>query len=145
MVLKECQRSVVNNNITSFVHMESRASLLWTLSLDHANYLCRYEASPIRSGTLLYHNTCLTEAEWPKIPTTKPRLLYLCEICTHLHATTLTSSQPNDEQEQDRNDMLHHIYWLVQGGRLHTVLLGDPRRVLDLGTGTGVWAVDFAE
>ncbi len=53
--------------------------------------------------------------------------------------------QPNDEQEQDRLDMLHHIYLLVQGGRLHTAPIVSPQLVLDIGTGTGIWALDFAE
>lgn len=54
--------------------------------------------------------------------------------------------QPNDEEEQDRMDLLHHIYNLVLDGQLHSAPIGEnPQRVLDLGTGTGIWAVDFAE
>jgi ubiquinone/menaquinone biosynthesis C-methylase UbiE len=57
----------------------------------------------------------------------------------------LIFSKPNDEKEQDRLDMLHHIYLLIQGGRLNTAPLSNPQRVLDLGTGTGIWALGFAE
>tara|TARA_R110002003_G_scaffold1193_3_gene22746 strand:- start:3508 stop:4572 length:1065 start_codon:yes stop_codon:yes gene_type:complete len=53
---------------------------------------------------------------------------------------------PNDEQEQDRLDLLHHIFLLILGGKLHDAPLPTtPRRVLDIGTGTGIWAIDFAD
>lgn len=52
---------------------------------------------------------------------------------------------PNDETEQDRLDMLHHIYRMILGGRLFLApLTSEPERVLDFGTGTGIWAIDFA-
>ncbi|KAI8664798.1 hypothetical protein NCS56_00913700 [Fusarium sp. Ph1] len=53
---------------------------------------------------------------------------------------------PNDDEEQDRMDLAHHIYRLLIGGKLHLAPIGDsPQRVLDLGTGTGIWAMDFAD
>ncbi|KAJ4188377.1 hypothetical protein NW755_006535 [Fusarium falciforme] len=43
-------------------------------------------------------------------------------------------------------DLAHHIYRLLIGGKLHLAPIGDnPQRVLDLGTGTGIWAMDFAD
>lgn len=43
-------------------------------------------------------------------------------------------------------DLGHHIYSLVLGGKLHVAPLSNtPQRVLDIGTGTGIWAIDFAE
>ncbi|RSL46430.1 hypothetical protein CEP54_013850 [Fusarium duplospermum] len=55
-------------------------------------------------------------------------------------------AKPNDEEEQDRMDLVHHIYSLILEGKLHLAPIGDnPQRVLDLGTGTGIWAVDFAD
>ncbi|CAH0024719.1 unnamed protein product [Clonostachys rhizophaga] len=43
-------------------------------------------------------------------------------------------------------DLVHHIYSLMLDGRLFLAPIGDhPQRVLDLGTGTGIWAIDFAE
>ncbi|RSL55526.1 hypothetical protein CEP53_007083 [Fusarium sp. AF-6] len=53
---------------------------------------------------------------------------------------------PNDDEEQDRMDLAHHIYRLLIGGKLHLAPIGEnPQRVLDLGTGTGIWAMDFAD
>ncbi|EEQ35411.1 conserved hypothetical protein [Microsporum canis CBS 113480] len=52
---------------------------------------------------------------------------------------------PNDKEEQDRMDLVHHIYLLLLEGALHIAPISNPRRVLDLGTGTGLWANDFAE
>jgi len=54
---------------------------------------------------------------------------------------------PNDEKEQDRLDLLHHIQLLLLKGHL-TLAPVDTlplHRVLDVGTGTGLWAIDFAD
>jgi hypothetical protein len=52
--------------------------------------------------------------------------------------TALTQHQPNDEEEQDRMDLLHHIYGMILKGELnYAPIAKDPQRVLDLGTGTG--------
>ncbi|KAL2071258.1 hypothetical protein VTL71DRAFT_12493 [Oculimacula yallundae] len=52
---------------------------------------------------------------------------------------------PNDESEQDRLDLHHHIFNLVAEGKLVYAPIENPSRVLDLGTGTGIWAIDFAD
>ena len=53
---------------------------------------------------------------------------------------------PNDEDEQDRMDLLHHIWRTMQGGELlFKKPAVAPRRVLDVGTGTGIWALDLAD
>jgi len=50
------------------------------------------------------------------------------------------------QTENDRLDLYHHIQTLRLGGELHLAPIGDhPQRVLDLGTGTGIWAIDFAD
>lgn len=41
---------------------------------------------------------------------------------------------------------MHLCYELVFDGKLHlSPIAGDPQNVLDIGTGRGDWAIDFAE
>jgi SAM-dependent methyltransferase len=43
-------------------------------------------------------------------------------------------------------DLNHHLYRMMLQGRLFRAPIGRaPQRVLDLGTGTGIWAIDFAD
>jgi len=52
---------------------------------------------------------------------------------------------PNDEAAQDILDMAHHMYLLTLDNKLHLAPLEDPEHILDVGTGTGIWAIDMAE
>lgn len=53
---------------------------------------------------------------------------------------------PNDETELDREDMKHHMMMLITNGRLHHAPIpSKPTKILDLGTGTGIWAIQVAE
>ncbi|KAF6823715.1 methyltransferase domain-containing protein [Colletotrichum plurivorum] len=56
---------------------------------------------------------------------------------------------PNDERENERLEIQHNMFILSFDGRLGTSPPTDPGstvgRVLDVGTGTGAWAIDFAD
>lgn len=55
---------------------------------------------------------------------------------------------PNDEGENDRLDLQHYMYSLMLDGKLITAPVPKDqqlRRVLDAGTGTGIWAINFAD
>ncbi|EYB23045.1 hypothetical protein FG05_30601 [Fusarium graminearum] len=53
----------------------------------------------------------------------------------------------NDEQQKDLMDLTHHILTLGLGDKLHLAPLikDDVKQVIDIGTGTGIWAIDFAD
>lgn len=50
---------------------------------------------------------------------------------------------PNDEQELDRLDMQHHMFKMLMKERLYNVPLGDPKEILDIGTGSGIWPIEM--
>ena len=55
---------------------------------------------------------------------------------------------PCDEEEKDRMDIFHQFFNVALRGALHSAPFipnYDVHRVLDLGTGTGIWASDMAE
>ncbi|KAJ4196191.1 hypothetical protein NW759_016423 [Fusarium solani] len=56
---------------------------------------------------------------------------------------------PNDEKENNRLDLQHNLFLLTFGNKLGLSPPNLPEfktgRVLDLGTGTGIWAIDFAD
>jgi SAM-dependent methyltransferase len=53
---------------------------------------------------------------------------------------------PNDEGQNDQLEIANHIFLLLFDGALFQAPLGpNTKEVLDIGTGTGVWAIDFAD
>ncbi|KAI9879150.1 MAG: hypothetical protein M1830_009409 [Pleopsidium flavum] len=53
---------------------------------------------------------------------------------------------PNDETELDRLDMTHRMMTLLCDERLHLAPIGElPQRILDVGTGTGIWCIEMGD
>ncbi|KAL1978368.1 hypothetical protein VTN31DRAFT_1227 [Thermomyces dupontii] len=52
---------------------------------------------------------------------------------------------PNDETENDRLDIFHELCLTLMHRKLYLAPIKNPQRVIDLGTGTGIWAIDFAD
>ncbi|KAH6951913.1 S-adenosyl-L-methionine-dependent methyltransferase [Fusarium avenaceum] len=56
---------------------------------------------------------------------------------------------PNDQIENERLDLQHHLFLLTFENKLGLAPPNSPeataQRVLDVGTGTGIWAIDYAD
>ena len=52
---------------------------------------------------------------------------------------------PNDPLNAVHETVWHHMMLVVLDDRLHLAPVSSPRHVIDLGTGTGLWAADFAD
>lgn len=60
---------------------------------------------------------------------------------TNRKEKVLTEQGPNDETANEQQDVAHHMYYLTLDGKLHLAPLKNPQEILDVGTGTGIWAM----
>ncbi|KAF8532070.1 S-adenosyl-L-methionine-dependent methyltransferase [Trichophaea hybrida] len=65
----------------------------------------------------------------------------------HLYSGTDRNLHPTDETEKDRLDLHHEVFLTLLDGKLYKAPLVEEEqtRILDIGTGTGIWAVEIAE
>ncbi|EFQ29654.1 methyltransferase domain-containing protein [Colletotrichum graminicola M1.001] len=64
------------------------------------------------------------------------------------YQTTKTTEYwaPNDDQQNEGLYIIHNALLMLFDDALFLAPIGDnPQRVLDVGTGTGIWAIDFAD
>ncbi|KAM6510100.1 hypothetical protein FALCPG4_017728 [Fusarium falciforme] len=53
---------------------------------------------------------------------------------------------PNDEEQLEALDIIHHWLTLMLDNKLYLAPIGDnPQSILDVGTGTGIWAINMAD
>ncbi|KAI9783245.1 MAG: hypothetical protein M1839_004085 [Geoglossum umbratile] len=51
-----------------------------------------------------------------------------------------------NQLENERLEHAYHVSTLLCGGRIHLAPIGEnPRNILDIGTGTGIWAMEMGE
>ena len=55
------------------------------------------------------------------------------------------ANAPTLQPELDRLDLKHHIMMLLSDGHLHLAPLANPKKMLDIGTGTGIWAIQMGD
>ncbi|KAI1174817.1 S-adenosyl-L-methionine-dependent methyltransferase [Nemania sp. FL0916] len=64
----------------------------------------------------------------------------------HSERGNAQSWNPNDAQHDESMDILHHVSTLMQDGKLTMTPIDESiQKVLDVGCGTGIWAIDFAD
>lgn len=52
----------------------------------------------------------------------------------------------NDDRQQEAEDLIHELFRAVLDGKLYEAPIGkNPQNVLDVGCGTGIWAIDMAD
>ena len=52
---------------------------------------------------------------------------------------------PNDELNAENERIAHHMFLLMLHDKLWEAPIQNPRRIVDLGSGTGLWAKDVAD
>jgi SAM-dependent methyltransferase len=52
---------------------------------------------------------------------------------------------PNDEEELERLNVVHNMVKTALGDKLYLAPISDFGRVLDIGTGTGCWAIEMGD
>jgi len=52
---------------------------------------------------------------------------------------------PNDEKEQDRMDLVYHAILRMFDGKPFFAPVKNLQRIVDMGTGTGIWALDVGD
>jgi len=90
----------------------------------------------------------LTDASLLADSNSSSRSIYDAEIEFHeLHDRLYTgdSDIPCDEMEQDRMHIVHQVFLHLFNRELTTVMLHNPTKILDIGTGTGDWAIGMAD
>ncbi|KAI3554010.1 UMTA [Colletotrichum abscissum] len=99
----------------------------------------------------VFENEDLTEAETESIRTASTASISesITEYRRILGRTYTQKTDywgPNDEKQNEGLDLAHYLELLFFDDKLFLAPIGKtPHRVLDVGTGTGIWAIDFAD
>lgn len=71
------------------------------------------------------------------------------EVCMRKLQCSVGSANGWLQEEKDRMDIYHKLFEVARRSQLHSPLIPiyneQSPRILDLGCGTGIWAIDMAE
>jgi len=62
-----------------------------------------------------------------------------------VRAETGRCQADSTKREADRLDLQHHLFRLTFGNRLYFSPVKELKHALDIGAGTGLWAVELAD
>jgi len=78
----------------------------------------------------------------------KGSYMYPCDEVSKEFTSEKNELTYPSQQEMDRMDIFHKFFQVARHEALHTAPFTpnyDGPRILDIGTGTGIWAIDMAE
>ncbi|KKA28523.1 hypothetical protein TD95_004603, partial [Thielaviopsis punctulata] len=53
---------------------------------------------------------------------------------------------PNDDKQNEGLNLMHNMFQVLMDGKMFNAPISEnPENVIDVGTGTGIWAIDFAD
>ncbi|CCC14557.1 unnamed protein product [Sordaria macrospora k-hell] len=137
------------NTLSPFVRRACLETLLHLQSSVAPELLMHKILSALTESTRRGRTRTMTGIRhWETMP--RARLLRLARVSSSIAPSmaelTTVIPGPNDQKQNELLDIFHHTMTIALDGDLFKApITEDPKNALDLGTGTGLWAIDFAD
>jgi SAM-dependent methyltransferase len=110
------------------------------------------ESAPIEANVVTEHDDADSAVDAESITSSTVSLTESIFDYRRLHGRTYPKNHsveywaPNDEQQNEGLDLTHNALLMLLDDKLFLAPIGENiQRVLDVGTGTGIWAIDFCD